>query len=126
MKRKPGLGAAEAEILAHVAQKQPITVRDTAAFFASKRGVTKTTILNVMERLRDKGFLNRELHDGVFHYSATQSQADVLRGQVADFIDSMLGGSLEPFAAYLGEKETITDAELSRLKEIIQKLEEKR
>ncbi len=126
MGRKASLGVAESEVLRYVAEHQPISVRAVADYFAEERGLTKTTLLNVMERLREKGFLTREMREGIFHYSPTQSQASVLTGQVANFVESMLGGSLEPFAAYLAEKETITDAELARLKEIIQKLEEKR
>jgi predicted transcriptional regulator len=126
MGRKASLGVAESEVLRYVAERHPISVREVADYFAVARGLTKTTILNVMERLREKGFLTREPKEGIFQYSPTQTQASVLTGQVANFVDSMLGGSLEPFAAYLAEKETITDAELARLKEIIQKLEEKR
>jgi predicted transcriptional regulator len=126
MGRKAGLGVAESEVLGYIAEHQPISVREVADHFAAARGLTKTTILNVMERLRGKGFLTREPREGIFRYSATQAQSAVLLAQVAHFIDSMLGGSLEPFAAYLAERETISDAELERLKEIIQRLEEKR
>lgn len=126
MGRKAGLGVAESEVLRYVAEHHPISVREVADYFATARGLTKTTILNVMERLREKGFLTREPKEGIFQYSPTQTQASVLTGQVANFVESMLGGSLEPFAAYLAEKENITDTELARLKAIIQKLEEKR
>ena len=98
---------------------------EAADHFASTRALTKTTILNVMERLRAKGFLTREAKDGIFQYSPTQAQATLMRSLVADFVDNMLGGSLEPFAAYLAEKETISDAELARLKEILREIEEK-
>jgi predicted transcriptional regulator len=126
MGRKAGLGAAESEVLRYIAENHPISVRDAADHFAAVRGLTKTTILNVMERLRAKGFLTRESKGGIFHYSPTQAQSAVLRGLVENFVDTMLGGSLEPFAAYLAEKETMSDAELARLKEIIEALEEKR
>jgi predicted transcriptional regulator len=126
MGRKAGLGVAESEVLRYIAEHHPISVREVADHFAEVRGLTKTTILNVMERLREKGFLIRETSEGIFQYSPTQAQSIVLRSLVANFVDSMLGGSLEPFAAYLAEKETISDAELARLKAIIEKLEEKR
>lgn len=126
MGRKAGLGVAESEVLRYVAEHHPISVREVADHFAAARGLTKTTILNVMERLREKGFLTREPQEGIFRYAPTQPQASLLAGQVANFVESMLGGSLEPFAAYLAEKEDISDAELARLKEIIRKLEEKR
>ncbi|MBC8136959.1 MAG: BlaI/MecI/CopY family transcriptional regulator [Fibrella sp.] len=125
MGRKTGLGVAESEVLQYIADHYPISVRAVAEQFAVTRGLAKTTILNVMDRLREKGFLTRETIDGIFVYSPTRAQSAVLRAQVETFIESMLGGSLEPFAAYLAEKEDISDAELARLKQIIQKLEEK-
>jgi predicted transcriptional regulator len=122
MEKKASLGRAESEVLRYIAERHPISVREVAERFG---GVRKTTILNVMERLREKGFLTREPKDGIFQYSATQTQATLMRGLVADFVDTMLGGSVEPFAAYLAEKETLSAAEILRLKEIIAKLEEK-
>src|SRR5256885_1994986 len=108
MGRKAGLGAAESDVLGYIAEHHPISVREVADHFTTVRGLTKTTILNVMERLREKGFLTREPREGIFQYSPTQAQSVVLRSLVANFVDSMLGGSLEPFAAYLGEKGTIS------------------
>ncbi|MGC4042431.1 MAG: BlaI/MecI/CopY family transcriptional regulator [Armatimonas sp.] len=126
MGRKPGLGAAESEVLRYVAEHQPISGREVAEHFMAQRGLTKTTILNVLERLREKGFLKRDLHEGIYRYTPTENQATVLSKLVGDFVESILGGSLEPFAAYIAEKEEITDAELARLKEIVRKLEENR
>nr|WP_309689447.1 BlaI/MecI/CopY family transcriptional regulator [Armatimonas sp.] len=122
MEKKSSLGRAESEVLRFIAERHPISVREVAESFGAVR---KTTILNMMERLREKGFLTREPHNGIFQYSPTQTQATLMRGLVADFVDTMLGGSVEPFAAYLAEKETLTVAEIMRLKEIIAKLEEK-
>lgn len=122
MRKKTTLGRAESEVLRFIAERHPISVREVAESFGEVR---KTTILNVMERLREKGFLTREPREGIYQYSPTQTQATLMRGLVAEFVDTMLGGSVEPFAAYLAEKETLTETELARLKEIIAKLEEK-
>ena len=116
MEKKSSLGRAESEVLRYIAERHPISVREVAESFGAVR---KTTILNVMERLREKGFLTREPKDGIYQYSPTQTQATLMRGLVADFVDTMLGGSVEPFAAYLAEKESLTPAEILRLKELI-------
>jgi len=124
MGRKAGLGRAEAEVLRHIAERQgPVAVREVADHFAEKRGLTKTTILNVMERLREKGFLAREQAEGVWRYSPARPQAGMLRDLVRDFVDDMLGGSLEPFAAYLAERRRLSPEELARLKETLAGLE---
>jgi predicted transcriptional regulator len=123
MGRKPGLGRGEAEVLRHVADHCPITVRETADHFAATKGHTKTTILNVMERLREKGFLTREPVDGLYRYSPSRPAAGMLRDLVRDFVDEMLGGSLEPFAAYLAENPPVSEAEIARLRATLVLLE---
>jgi predicted transcriptional regulator len=123
MEKKVSLGRAESEVLRYIAERHPISVREVAEGFSHLR---KTTILNVMERLREKGFLTRTPESGVYQYSPTRTQAALMSGLVAEFVDSMLGGSLEPLAAYLAEKETLSEAEIGHLKAIISKLEEKR
>ena len=89
-----------------------------------QKATPKTTILNVMERLRSKGFLIRASVDGLYRYSPSQPTAGMMRDLVKDFVDEMLGGSLEPFAAYLAEKPKVTDAEIARLRETIALLED--
>ena len=121
--QKARLGRAEAEILRYIADNHPVTVRHTADYFGQTKGLAKTTILNVMERLRDKGFLTREPGEGGFRYSPAQSKSGILRDLVTNFVHEMLGGSLEPFAAYLAENPPIDEAELARLKAVIAELE---
>lgn len=123
MRRKPRLGRSESEVLRYITDHCPITVREAADHFAATKGHTKTTILNMMERLREKGFLARDLVDGLYRYSPTQPAAGMLRDLVRDFVDEMLGGSLEPFAAYLAEKPKVSNAEIARLRETIALLE---
>jgi predicted transcriptional regulator len=125
MGRKPTLGRGESEVFRYIAAHCPITVREAADHFAATKGHTKTTILNVMERLRGKGFLIRESVDGLYRYSPSQPTAGMMRDLVKDFVDEMLGGSLEPFAAYLAEKPKVSEAEIARLRETIALLEHK-
>ena len=124
MGRKPTLGRGESEVFRYIAEHHPITVREAADHFAATKGHTKTTTLNVMERLRDKGFLIRESVDGLYRYSPSQPTAGMMRDLVKDFVDEMLGGSLEPFAAYLAEKPRISEAEIARLRETLALLED--
>lgn len=125
MGRKPNLGRGESEVFRYVAEHCPITVREAADHFAETKGHTKTTTLNVMERLRSKGFLIRESVEGLYRYSPSEPTAGMMRDLVKNFVDEMLGGSLEPFAAYLAEKPKVSEAEIARLRETITLLEDK-
>jgi predicted transcriptional regulator len=116
MRGKPKLGQAQLEILRYVQDHHPVTVRQVAEHLAATRGLTRTTALNAMERLREKGYLTRALAEGVYHYSPSVSKPQLLRGLVRDFVEQVLGGSLEPFVAYLAEEAQLSEAELERLR----------
>lgn len=126
MRRKPkgttSVGRAEAEVLRYIADRHPITVREVADYFAQTKGLAKTTILNVMERLREKELLTRQPGENGFVYSPSQTKVGLLRDMVHRFVDEMLGGSLEPFTAYLAENPAIDETELARLKAVIAEL----
>ena len=80
----------------------------------------------MMERLREKGFLQRELAGGIYRYSPVQPASVTLRDLVCDFVDEMLGGSLEPFTTYLAENPKVSGAEIARLRETLALLESER
>src|ERR1044071_9311408 len=108
---KPGqrIGAAELEVLHFIQEHHPVTVRDVADHFASSKGQVRTTLLNVMERLRKKGFLVRKKTHGLFHYSPRVPRAELLNRLVGDFVNRTLGGSVAPFMAYLVRETNLTD-----------------
>jgi len=114
------------EILQYVAEHHPITVGTVAAHFAERKGYVRTTLLNTMERLREKGFLVRRRLNGIFHYSPRLPRAELLRGLIRDFVNSTLSGSISPFVAYLNDEATLNEEELNELKRLVRELESKR
>lgn len=122
-KQKPGIGPAQLEVLKYVAEHQPVTVREVADHMAETAGKARTTILTLMEQLREKKYLKRRKVDGVYHYSATSSSTDVIRRLVKQFVENTLGGSVSPFVAYLAEEADLSAAELAELKQLVQALD---
>ena len=120
---KATIGRAEMEILHFIHDHHPVTVRTVAEGYGESKGLARTTILNVMERLRKKGHLTRKQTGGLFQYSPRLAKADLLRGLVREFVDNSLGGSLSPFVAYLTEEADLTPKELGELKQIVRDLE---
>jgi predicted transcriptional regulator len=122
MRRRENLGQGQLELLRYVQDHHPITVRRVAAWAADTRGLTRTTVLNVMERLREKGYLRRERIGGLYHYSPEQSKPQLLKDLVREFVHGALGGSLEPFVAFLAEEVQLSEAEVERLRERVREL----
>lgn len=117
------LGAVQLEVLQYVADHHPIRVSEVAEHFAESSGKARTTILTVMEKLREKGYLTRKKQGSAFVYSPRHGKSDVLAGVVRRFVKESLGGSVSPFIAYLADSSQLSDEELSRLKELVQDLE---
>ena len=118
--RKPRyFSPAEWEVLEYIIEHHPITVREVAERFAETHGHARTTVLTMMERLREKGYLIRRKVDGVNRYSPSRSKTDLMQGLVRDFVQKALGGSVSPFVAYLGREAQLNPAELSELKQLV-------
>ena len=123
MRTQFAIGRAEMEILHYINDHHPVTVRQVADQFAKSRGLVRTTVLNVMERLRTKGHLTRKQSHGIYQYSPRLPKADLLRRLVRDFVHKTLEGELSPFVAYLAEEARLTEKELAELKQIVRDLE---
>src|ERR1051325_7006112 len=123
MSDKPNIGRAEMDILHYVTEHHPVTVRQVADHISETKGHVRTTVLNIMERLRKKGYLRRKKQGGIFEYSPTLPRTDLLRNLVRDFVDKTLGGSVSPFVAFLAEEGEINDTELAALKQLVRELE---
>jgi predicted transcriptional regulator len=126
MRHRPNIGRAEMDVLRYVTDHHPLSVREVADHIAETKGHVRTTVLNVMERLRKKGYLKRERVEGVFKYSPSLPRHEMLQNLVRDFVDRALGGSIVPFVSYLAQEEKLSEDELRELKELVENMEAKR
>ena len=109
------IGEQELRLLEHIAAKGPCTVGEVAEEFGAARGLARSTVLTVMERLREKGHLRRKREGGVYRYSSPRSQAELLQSAVGSFVERTLSGSVSPFVTYLAEKsEQVSEEELNQ------------
>lgn len=116
------IGEQELALLRHIADRGSVTVGEAADQFGNPRGLARSTVLTMMDRLRGKGYLARRLADGVYRYRARASSADLLKGAVQRFVERNLEGSVSPFLAYLSDAGRLSDAELKELEEIVARL----
>lgn len=124
MKKKPSIGRSESEVLRFIAEQGSATVTEVGDHLAATKGQTRNTALNMMERLRQKGFLTRKKVEGVFRYSAAEAKGSLFQGFVEEFVDSILGGSVSPLVAYLGSRAEVDEAQLEELKALVKSLDE--
>lgn len=120
------VGEQEFALLRHIAEAGSATAGAVAERFGADRGLARSTVLTMMERLRKKGYLSRRLSNGVYHYRARASAAELLQNAVGRFVERHLGGSVSPLLAYLSEESQLSDAELRELDDIVAKLHSSR
>lgn len=123
--KQESIGQEELAILQFIQENYPATVREVADHF-SESGKARTTILTVMERLRQKRFLTRKKVGNAFCYSPQIEREAVLHSLVGDFVNNMLGGSVSPFMAYMSQSKNLSDEELSELKRLVRELSKER
>ena len=126
MLRKRTIGDQEMLLLQHVAESKSATVGEVATAFGEPRGLARSTVLTMMERLREKGYLGRRRVEGVFRYSTTSGPVEVMRGAVENFIETKLQGSVSPFVAWMSERGEVSDSELAELEQLVDKLKSQR
>lgn len=123
MKHPLQLGKAEMDVLRYVAEHGPVTVREAADHLAEAKGQVRTTVLNSLERLRDKGFLLRRKVEGVYQYATVKPKAQLFRHLLTEFIDAAFGGSQAPLVAYFAEEGSLSPRELELLRKAAARLE---
>lgn len=117
------IGEQEMALLRHIADRGGVTVGEAADEFGTGRKLARSTVLTMMERLRQKGHLSRRMVDGVYRYKTMASSADLLKNAVQRFVERNLEGSVSPFFAYLSEAGELSDKERRDLEKIVARLE---
>lgn len=125
MSRKT-IGDQELALLQWLDERGGATVGEAAEEYGAARGLARSTVLTMMERLRKKGHLARRKAAGVYRYTSPISAAAVLRDVVGGFVEQTLGGSVSPFVAFLAESEELTEEELEELEAAVARLQAKK
>ena len=120
------IGEQELALLRLIADRGAVSVAEAVEQFGSERGLARSTVLTMMERLRKKGYLNRRLAGGVYRYTARASSDELTQGAIHRFVERNLGGSVAPFVAYLTESAALSDEELKELQDLVARLQPSR
>lgn len=120
------IGDQELALLRFVAEQGGATVGEAAEAFGESRGLARSTVLTMMERLRKKDRVTRRLVQGVYRYTSRAPASDVMRDVVRTFVRQTLDGSVAPFVAYLSEDADVSDEELTELEALVQRLQQRK
>ena len=118
MKRLP---ESELEVMQAVwACSPPASRADIKEQLAASYPIAQTTLLTLLTRLTDKGFLKAELDGQRKLFSPLISQQEYLAAQSNRFVKKLCGGNLSTFAAALCDS-GLTKEELAALREMLER-----
>jgi BlaI family transcriptional regulator, penicillinase repressor len=116
-----GLTESQLEILDAIWSGPPTgsTVTEIWEAITRRRKVTRTTVLNQVDRLEKRGWLRRKKHDDGFRYLAAFSREIATRGLAEQFLDSFFGGSASELVMSLLGSKKLSASEVQRLRELL-------
>ncbi len=125
-KSRKSIGDQELALLQHLSEHGEASVGEVAAAFGEPRGLARSTVLTMMERLRAKHYLRRRQVAGVYRYAPSAQPDDVMRSAVGSFVEKTLQGSLSPFVAWMSQRTEVSDGELAELEALVADLQARR
>jgi BlaI family transcriptional regulator, penicillinase repressor len=96
-----------------------ITVADIWKVISARRGVRRTTVLNLVDRLEARGWLKRRKSGSGFQYSATVDRQTAALQVATEFVHDFFGGSTAELVMSLLGNRRISPAEVARLREML-------
>ena len=96
-----------------------MTVAEIWQAVADRRGVTRTTVLNLVDRLEKRGWLTRALVDGVYRYRPALDRAKAEARLAAGFMAGYFGGSPTQLVQSLLGSDDVSSADIDRLVKVV-------
>ncbi len=115
-----GLTAVQFEIM-QIVWNAPAgaTVAEIWEAISEGRDVARTTVLNLVARLDERGWLKRRKSQGVFRYVATIDRDTASANAASRFVDDFFGGSASELVLSLLGSQRLSPAELDELKKLV-------
>ena len=114
----PIMGALESKFADIIWEREPLPSGQLVKLAAAALSWKPTTSYTVLKRLCERGiFVN---NNGVV--SSLISRDDFYAMQCENFVDETFSGSLPAFVAAFGKRKKLSDAEVERLKALIEQM----
>lgn len=123
-KRKPSLplpSDAQWEVLNIIWDRGEATVGEVWQDFSARRPVARNTVLTLVARLEEKGWLHRRADGNVLRYRAAIDQQSARRQVAQQLVDTAFRGSAEGLIMALLDESGLSDGESQRIREMLAK-----
>ena len=84
------LGPLEQEIMGCLWKEKNVSVSDVHKCLQKKRKIAYTTIMTIMTRLTEKGFLTRKMEGKAYVYSPKKTKEQTAKGVIKKIVNSLV------------------------------------
>ena len=120
-----GLSDAEWIVMKKIWELQKTNVREVFEELRSSQKWAYNTVRTMMERLKSKGYLSVKKIGNTYFYSPNVSQNKISRKALVDFIDKVFDGAVGSVVSYLVKHEKLSDSELQKIRDLVNKEDKK-
>ena len=118
------LGETEMEVLHHVWDLGEATVADVRERILEDREVAYTTVMTVLKKLSEKGYLEYHKEGRSYVYEPAQEPNEVRHSLLRRLMDKVFEGSPSALVQTLVRREDLSDDERAEIRALIDALEE--
>ncbi len=122
MSKRPALPKSELEVAQVVWRLGQATVRDVFGGLPKERNLDFKTVQTYLRRLEAKGYVQSRRQGRNNVYTSRVRPGQVVRQLVDDFVNRLFAGQPMPLVQHLLDQRTLTDEEIDRLQEALDKL----
>ena len=112
---------AQWEVLNIIWDRGEATVGEVWQAFSAHRPVARNTVLTLVARLEEKGWLRRRAEGNVLHYSATIDRQTARRQVAQQLVDTAFRGSPEGLIMTLLGDSDVSKGESDRIRAMLEK-----
>jgi len=113
---------AQVEVLNIFWDRGEATVGEVWQAFSARRPVARNTVLTLVTRLEEKGWLRRHADSNVLRYSAVVPKQTALRQFARQLVDTAFGGSTEGLIMTLLGGGELSEVEAQRIRAMLDKV----
>lgn len=118
------LGETEMEVLHHVWGLGEATVADVRERILEERDVAYTTVMTVMKKLSEKGYLTFRQEGRTYVYSSAREPDEVQHSLLRRLMDRVFDGSPMELVQTLIRHEELSARERAEIRQLIEQMEE--
>jgi predicted transcriptional regulator len=124
MPRRTPVSDAELEVLKVLWEGGPATVRDTAAALRRKRRrLAYNTVLTLLSRLREKGYVSADRRETAHVFSPSVTREELLGSTLTSLADRVCDGTASPLVHALVRSQRFSADDIAHFRKLLDDLE---